>query len=674
MLRKSATHLEIDIRKDKRRQLQLNTSMWTLILLTLVACTLACDPKIIVVEKDVMLRLRVNHCLTDLTAEDLAGRPCLASVVESLRRADLGQQVGCFHMRYRDQYDSIPVQIDRRENGERTVANTRDATLDLPDDPGVMSEVVMQWLFLEAPTPEKCAALPLDAECANTPDCFFAVGPATTLPDRIVSGQNIAGVCQYSTPDGVGLFHPEVCDERDNNCDGVIDNAPECMNQPVRPVEPGDSSALQSPCVDSRDCNPSQPICIDGLCRSCWPELLECQSVRQPFCTPDGICRGCQNDAECSNGSFCDLGTGACIECRGNVDCPALRPFCRADGLCDGCNPALGDLCPDGQSCLADGTCGQCASSQSCPISAPYCNDETNLCEGCVSESDCQEGYRCFENLCRECTQPGVDRLCQSPNAPICDVETYTCRACVSDEECGEYAYCYQGACRGCSPSTNLGCEDLGRICNPNGFSCGACTLDDQCAEFFPDAPYCNLQTGVCGACALGTNRGCLDGSPICTEVENGVVCQPCTDDASCSGMAGAICDEGRCVACADNGDCEGQVCVTVSGSRICAECNPEAALGENRCPNERPQCGGNGVCVQCETNEHCARDEPICEGNICRRCEVDADCAFDNRVCARGRCRVCDGSRSNPDDPSLDFGCTPEFPNCTIGDARCIR
>ena len=87
-------------------------------------------------------------------------------------------------MRYRDQYDSIPVQIDRRENGERTVANTRDATLDLPDDPGVMSEVVMQWLFLEAPTPEKCAALPLDAECANTPDCFFAVGPATTLPDR----------------------------------------------------------------------------------------------------------------------------------------------------------------------------------------------------------------------------------------------------------------------------------------------------------------------------------------------------------------------------------------------------------------------------------------------------------------------------------------------------------
>ena len=375
--------------------------------------------------------------------------------------------------------------------------------------------------------------------------------------------------------------------------------------------------------------------------------------IGDSLCTPDGI-KWLQNDAECSNGSFCDLGTGACIECRGNVIVSPYGPF--ADGLCDGCNPALGDLCPDGQSCLADGTCGQCASSQSCPISAPYCNDETNLCEGCVSESDCQEGYRCFENLCRECTQPGVDRLCQSPNAPICDVETYTCRACVSDEECGEYAYCYQGACRGCSPSTNLGCEDLGRICNPNGFSCGACTLDDQCAEFFPDAPYCNLQTGVCGACALGTNRGCLDGSPICTEVENGVVCQPCTDDASCSGMAGAICDEGRCVACADNGDCEGQVCVTVSGSRICAECNPEAALGENRCPNERPQCGGNGVCVQCETNEHCARDEPICEGNICRRCEVDADCAFDNRVCARGRCRVCDGSRSNPDDPSLDF------------------
>ncbi|MGC6416378.1 MAG: hypothetical protein ACON3Z_04655 [Bradymonadia bacterium] len=671
MLRERPTQIKVDSRRDEGGRLRTNTWVWSILLLTSFACT-----EVIINEENISGDLDVNPCLFELSIEELAGRPCLTDVIESLRDAPADQQVGCVHLRWTDIMRQSPIAVsDAYEERGRTVIFTERINLNLGEGVEVGRDFIFQWLFIDNATPETCAALPVDATCANVPGCFFAVGPATILPDSwTVTGQNAAGVCQYSTPDGVGLVHPEVCDERDNNCDGVVDNAPECVDEPIEPIEPGDPPVLEAPCVDSRDCNPNQPLCIEGLCRACWPELLECQSVRQPFCTPEGICRGCQNDAECSNGSFCDLGTGACIECRGNADCPALRPFCRADGLCDGCNPALGDLCPDGQSCLADGTCGQCANNDGCPISAPYCNDETNLCEGCVSESDCQDGYRCFENLCRECTQPGVDILCESPNAPICDAETYTCRACVSDDECGEYSYCYQGACRGCSPDTNAGCEGTGRICNPDGFSCGECTLDDQCAQYFPDAPYCNLEAGACGACEPGTNRGCIDGSPICVALQNGAICQPCVNDASCAGMAGAVCDEGRCVACADDNDCNGQVCATVSGSRTCAECNPEAEVGNNGCPAERPQCGETGVCVECDENAQCPSAAPICEANVCRACTADVECAYAGRVCAAGRCSLCDGSRTSPDDPNIDFACTPEFPNCTIGNVRCTR
>ena len=78
--------------------------------------------------------------------------------------------------------------------------------LNLGEGVEVGRDFIFQWLFIDNATPETCAALPVDATCANVPGCFFAVGPATMLPDRwTVTGQNAAGVCSTVRPMASGL-------------------------------------------------------------------------------------------------------------------------------------------------------------------------------------------------------------------------------------------------------------------------------------------------------------------------------------------------------------------------------------------------------------------------------------------------------------------------------------
>ena len=143
-------------------------------------------------------------------------------------------RLACVHMRWTDIMRQSPIAVSDADEERGLTVITERFNLNLGEGVEVGRDFTFQWLFIDNAALRLCAALPVDATCANVPGCFFAVGPATMLPDRwTVTGQNAAGVCQYSTPDGVGLVHPEVCDERDNNRDGVVDNAPECVDEPV---------------------------------------------------------------------------------------------------------------------------------------------------------------------------------------------------------------------------------------------------------------------------------------------------------------------------------------------------------------------------------------------------------------------------------------------------------
>src|SRR5262249_25598963 len=125
--------------------------------------------------------------------------------------------------------------------------------------------------------------------------------------------------------EGCILPRAEVCDGRDNDCDGTADKQATC------------SSGF---------------ACREGRCTLvCKPGEFPCPAGYQcvdTFCIPQR-CMG----VKCPSGQKCDNDTGSCVDVCDKVVCTAPA-LCKA-GVCVDCN-SPGEGCPTGQMCLG-GTC-----------------------------------------------------------------------------------------------------------------------------------------------------------------------------------------------------------------------------------------------------------------------------------------------------------------------------
>jgi MYXO-CTERM domain-containing protein len=287
--------------------------------------------------------------------------------------------------------------------------------------------------------------------------------------DRDDDNQGDACDRVFCTPDG----GPEVCDGRDNDCDGLTDIRAD--GSPV--VVPGDcATGLAGQCaVGSWACvggntrctpniSPAEEVCdlIDNDCDGQIDEAVRnecgtCGAVPVEIC--NGVDDNCNDavdeDTDCGAGKGCR--EGACLPaCDAAGQCPAgTDTFC-ADGVC--VPWCLINGCEGGELCEDTGCVDPCA-GMSCDSGAVCAGGECGV-DHC-SRTGCADGERCRPAGCEVDPCDGVNcgggSFCRDGEC------VFTC----SGVSCPAASACVDGLCRetGCGP---VGCPAEGEVCVEN--------------------------------------------------------------------------------------------------------------------------------------------------------------------------------------------------------------
>jgi len=297
--------------------------------------------------------------------------------------------------------------------------------------------------------------------------------------------------------DATGACYPtgaEVCDGRDNDCDGVVDSGCEPMG---------------APCAMDDDC--SSETCAE----------VEGERICTADCDPGAPADGCGDGAYCRQAA---CGEGSCVagaagetaageSCESDVECASLR--CAEQGVCaEPCAAGAGQCAP-GQVCSAPG-CDRglcidadvapdaprglgepCGSDGDCAAGACVDGDFGKYCSAACAEGACPAGYHCEADRCLR-GDPGeagdpcrTDSECASGLCARWDNGSACTEAC-------DTGYCPDG----------LSCVDTGggRFCEPDAWPTGSpCAVNGDCLR------------GLCGR---------FYGGDYCTETcDEGVAC-----------------------------------------------------------------------------------------------------------------------------------------------------
>ncbi|HVX96579.1 MAG TPA: MopE-related protein [Polyangia bacterium] len=313
---------------------------------------------------------------------------------------------------------------------------------------------------MSTPMPEVCNNV--DDDCNGIPDDGVLPGTGDdclcpgTKPEQVGVGVCKGGktACRGGKIVCEGCVGPsaEICDGKDNDCDGKVDTQTTC---------------------------PSGLACREGAC------TIQCRSGEFPcpagymcvdtFCIPQR-CVG----VTCPSGQRCDNDTGLCIDSCAKVTCTAPA-YCKA-GQCVNCNSP-------GESCAADQMClgGACMTDPCKGVKCgtdQYCSNGAcvNLCTSieCSATQTCVAG-QCVDNPClnKGCNQ---DQFCDMKTG---ECKTDTCQGL----QCPAGQVCIQstGACV-LDPCATVQCPSP---C----FGCMVTSGGDATCKFLSDAdhPQCQV-------------------------------------------------------------------------------------------------------------------------------------------------------------------------------------
>lgn len=470
-----------------------------------------------------------------------------------------------------------------------------------------------------------CAA-PCGDGCADGFECDpngACVPVAAGCADGDGDGFEAGDGCEpQDCDDTAGTVYPgadELCNDRDDDCDRVVDEGIDLAEDPAH------CGACDTPCARDnavtacvegvcefvrcedgyRDCNEdpadgcevdeSDPAAcaacapldveIGGACGTCGSGLLTCDETLDIVCIGDdgddarNACGGCA-ELDGLPGDPCEPCDGLLV-CDGEdaLICAFDDTDTDGDGVCD-----ADDVCPggdDGVDVDGDGTPDACeatcdpgfwgADCTPCACVNGTCDDGITGTGACT----CPAGFagprceRCeaehFGASCTPCTCERGDCADGIGGSGAC-----TCPTGWAGATCGECADTYFGAT--CAPCTcargtcNDGLRGDGSCACPTGWDGRLC---DRCASGYY-GPTCR----ACD-CARGTCDGGLDGTGtcICPEGWDGARCDRCADDHYGPTCTACACVRGTCAdGIGGDGTC---TCPTGWDGPTCDRCAP---------------------------------------------------------------------------------------------------
>jgi hypothetical protein len=451
-----------------------------------------------------------------------------------------------------------------------------------------------------------------DVDCgASCPPCGAAAHCQSAAD--CVSGVCVGGVCQLPTcSDGVkngdetGLdcggacFKPEVCNGKDDDCNGLIDEG------------------LGSTTCGVGACQTTVPNCVGGQVQTCVPlaptvEICDglidddCDGVVDNGCDcVDGKTQSCYTASTATLGvGVCQGGVQTCVHGQWGACAGEVTPGAEAcDGLDNDCNGLIDDglgqtICGIGACQVATPNCVN-GFPQTCAPRAPgveTCDGLDNDCDGLVDDN--LPEITCGVGAC-QVTAPscvnGLPATCApgAPAAEVCDGIDNDCDGVADNGDPGGGLACSTGATGVCAAGTTH-CQ-LGQIVcvqnvQPSAEACNG--LDDNC-----DGTADNGNPGGGQACSTGHLGQCAAGLTTCTG--GALACAQNFPPSS------EICDglDNDCDGVVDNGNpgsglacATGALGVCAAGTTTCSGgaivCQPSAQAGAEVCDGLDNDCDG---------------------------------------------------------------------------------
>jgi hypothetical protein len=396
-------------------------------------------------------------------------------------------------------------------------------------------------------------------QCLSNGDCAAPAVTCNTATARCVECLDDAScgagkVCEVTSHTCVGCLDSSQCLDAFsahcltepaapgvlNTCGACIENR-DCVNKPGVGRQCRVTDGVCVECITDAECSddPSASTCSQiGDCIPCAVDF-DCSLIAgRNACLQNQGCVECTNDASCAGnvrGPVCkvsnggeaagDAPTNTCVECTSKSDCPSPDASRCDNNQCVPCatdfDCANVDSTPNAtggtQLNVCDaGRCVECtvAQQQSCGANvcdslSQQCSDRpissADLCDSCVSDSECGMGSRCVEEsglgfFCIPLQTEGVCPLSGPARAFVTRAQVPTIDGQTSAVCRLRFATCpafasYRAGTR-CDDTTNDQPCGQGGSCEQDPFGQFFCTmpclLDSECAQ------ECDLATGSC--------------------------------------------------------------------------------------------------------------------------------------------------------------------------------